>query len=82
MLLAVLYFGSLVLLCVYGAHRCALVWLYFRHDGRRAEPAARFAVPPRVLVQLPMYNERYVAALSLLQTHRVVRALPESAAAC
>ena len=61
MLLAVLYFGSLVLLCVYGAHRCALVWLYFRHAGRRAVPAARFAVPPRVLVQLPMYNERYVA---------------------
>jgi cellulose synthase/poly-beta-1,6-N-acetylglucosamine synthase-like glycosyltransferase len=61
MILAPLYFAALALLCLYGAHRCVLVWLYFRHAGRRAEPVGRFATPPRVLVQLPMFNERYVA---------------------
>ena len=60
-LLAAIYFTSLLLLCLYGAHRCVLVWLYFRHAGHQPVARERFATPPRVLVQLPMYNERYVA---------------------
>jgi cellulose synthase/poly-beta-1,6-N-acetylglucosamine synthase-like glycosyltransferase len=61
MLLAAIYFTSLLLLCLYGAHRCLLVWLYFRHAAHQPVARERFATPPRVLVQLPMYNERYVA---------------------
>src|ERR1051325_10804892 len=60
-LLAAIYFTSLLLLCLYGAHRCVLVWLYFRHAAHEPVARERFASPPRVLVQLPMYNERYVA---------------------
>ena len=71
MLLATLYFTSLLLLCVYGAHRCALMRLYFRHAGRHATPSGRFATPPRLLVQLPMYNERYVAARAIAAAARL-----------
>ncbi len=55
------YFLVLGILAFYGFHRYCLVYLYYRHRGRRAtEPAARFAELPPVTVQLPLYNERFV----------------------
>ncbi len=56
-----LYFGSLLLLSLYGCHRWYLIWLYLRHRGHRVGPASRFAELPRLTVQLPLYNEMYVA---------------------
>ncbi len=57
------YLGTAVLLSVYGLHRLALLALYYRH--RRAAQVDRAELPdndlPAVLVQLPIYNERYVA---------------------
>jgi len=42
-----------------GVRRLWLIWLYRRARVRPA-PAGRLAEPPRVTVQLPVYNERYV----------------------
>lgn len=47
-------------LSIYGLHRLWMVFCYFRHRDRQPAPAGRFAEPPRVTVQLPLYNERYV----------------------
>ncbi|HZT72581.1 MAG TPA: cellulose synthase family protein [Terriglobales bacterium] len=55
------YFGVLIILAFYGFHRYVLVYLYYKNRKRRAkEPAQRFTELPRVTVQLPLYNERYV----------------------
>jgi cellulose synthase/poly-beta-1,6-N-acetylglucosamine synthase-like glycosyltransferase len=57
----ILYYGVLVILAGYGLHRSFLVWLYFRHrhEGLPLPPAPE---PwPVVTVQLPLYNEMYVA---------------------
>ncbi len=59
----VVYFGILGLLSVYGAYRYRLVYLFIRYQKHRPHPKSRF-VPgrlPRVTVQLPLFNEMYVA---------------------
>src|SRR5580700_3294867 len=53
------YFVVLILLASYGVHRYILVYLYYKN--RTTEPAALFEDLPRVTVQLPMFNEQYVA---------------------
>jgi cellulose synthase/poly-beta-1,6-N-acetylglucosamine synthase-like glycosyltransferase len=56
------YFIVLILLASYGVHRYILVYFYYKHRNKRTtEPAAYFEDLPRVTVQLPMYNEQYVA---------------------
>jgi glycosyltransferase involved in cell wall biosynthesis len=57
------YLTVLGLLSVYGLHRYWIVYLYWRYHKRgpvRATPAAP-GLWPRVTVQLPLYNEYYVA---------------------
>jgi len=56
-----LYFGSLLGMTVYGCHRWYLVWLYLRHRRETTRPRERFEELPRLTVQLPLYNEMYVA---------------------
>ena len=59
--LLVPYFGILAVLSVYGLHRYETIRTYFKHRKKAlAEPASRFAELPRVTIQLPLYNERYV----------------------
>jgi len=55
-----LYFLTLVILSVFGLHRYVMVYLYFRHQDRRALPVPLPEKLPRVTVQLPLYNEMYV----------------------
>ena len=55
------YFFVLVILAVYGWHRYYLVYLYMRNKDRQPVPAGSFDALPRVTVQLPIYNEMYVA---------------------
>jgi cellulose synthase/poly-beta-1,6-N-acetylglucosamine synthase-like glycosyltransferase len=55
------YFAILVLLTGYGIHRWYLVGLYLRHRRDRIEPRKRYDTLPRLTVQLPLYNELYVA---------------------
>ena len=55
------YFFVLVILAVYGWHRYYLVYLYMKNKGRQPVPLGSFDQLPRVTVQLPIYNEMYVA---------------------
>jgi cellulose synthase/poly-beta-1,6-N-acetylglucosamine synthase-like glycosyltransferase len=57
------YFGILGLLSAYGIYRYRLVYLFLRYRNHRPRPASRFdrARLPRVTVQLPLFNEMYVA---------------------
>jgi cellulose synthase/poly-beta-1,6-N-acetylglucosamine synthase-like glycosyltransferase len=58
------YFAVLAILSLYGLHRYLILFLYHRHYKRRPRPPALDspgATPPSVTVQLPLYNEMYVA---------------------
>jgi cellulose synthase/poly-beta-1,6-N-acetylglucosamine synthase-like glycosyltransferase len=60
----VLYFFVLSILAIYGWHRYYLVYLYMKNRGKAPDPALpppALADLPRVTVQLPIYNEMYVA---------------------
>jgi len=62
LLLLIPYFSILTILALYGMHRYLLVYEYFRYRRNRAAPPSEPLNPlPRVTVQLPLYNERYVA---------------------
>jgi cellulose synthase/poly-beta-1,6-N-acetylglucosamine synthase-like glycosyltransferase len=54
------YFFVMVILAVYGIHRYALVYNYFKNRRNIAGPPPPIEEWPKVTVQLPTYNERYV----------------------
>ena len=54
------YFFVMVVLAVYGIHRYVLVYNYFKHRKNVPGPPPEVEHWPRVTVQLPIYNERYV----------------------
>jgi len=57
------YFAILALLSVYGVYRYRLVYLFLRYRNHRPQPKSRFdgGRLPRITVQLPLFNEMYVA---------------------
>jgi cellulose synthase/poly-beta-1,6-N-acetylglucosamine synthase-like glycosyltransferase len=55
------YFFVLVILAVYGWHRYYLVYLYMKNRDQSPVPDTTFEQLPPVTVQLPIYNEMYVA---------------------
>src|SRR3954467_3158630 len=55
------YFFVLIILAVYGWHRYYLVYLYMRHRDREPKPGPALNPLPLVTIQLPLYNEMYVA---------------------
>ncbi|MDJ0761917.1 MAG: glycosyltransferase family 2 protein [Myxococcota bacterium] len=55
------YLGILGLLAVYGFHRSQLVYLFYKTRRKNPEIKNRFEELPFVTIQLPMFNERYVA---------------------
>ena len=55
------YFFVLVILAVYGWHRYYLVYLYMRNKDRQPKPGPLPDPLPVVTIQLPLYNEMYVA---------------------
>jgi cellulose synthase/poly-beta-1,6-N-acetylglucosamine synthase-like glycosyltransferase len=55
------YFFVLVILAVYGWHRYYLVYAYMKNKGRQPVPAGTLDTLPVVTIQLPLYNEMYVA---------------------
>ena len=58
------YFGILLILSIYGIHRYFILFLYFRYYKWRQQPDAPAFDPhdcPPVTVQLPLFNEYYVA---------------------
>ena len=53
----------MAMLSLFGLHRYALVYLYYRHrDRTQGPPPKRYGQLPAVTVQLPIYNERFVVA--------------------
>lgn len=56
-----LYYLVLGVLFVYGLHRLLLVALYYRSRSRLAEVGSEPDEWPLVTVQLPLFNEQYVA---------------------
>src|SRR6266850_404216 len=55
------YFFVLIILAVYGWHRYYLVYLYLRNRGNEPKPGPAPDPLPVVTIQLPLYNEMYVA---------------------
>ena len=60
-LILVLYFFVLSILAIYGWHRYYLVYLYMKNKGQKPAPLPAPRVLPPVTIQLPIYNEMYVA---------------------
>ncbi len=60
-LILVLYFFVLSILAIYGWHRYYLVYLYMKNKGNVPPPLPPPTVLPRVTIQLPIFNEMYVA---------------------
>jgi len=62
LILITAYLGILGLLAVFGFHRAHLVYLFLKTRKKCPSPKSKFKELPFVTVQLPMFNERYVAA--------------------
>ncbi|HJR61587.1 MAG TPA: cellulose synthase family protein [Vicinamibacterales bacterium] len=60
-LILVLYFFVLSILAIYGWHRYYLVYLYMKNKDRTPAPLPPLEDLPPVTVQLPIFNEMYVA---------------------
>jgi cellulose synthase/poly-beta-1,6-N-acetylglucosamine synthase-like glycosyltransferase len=55
------YFFVLIILAIYGWHRYYLVYLYMRYRENEPKVGPALDPPPVVTIQLPLYNEMYVA---------------------
>jgi cellulose synthase/poly-beta-1,6-N-acetylglucosamine synthase-like glycosyltransferase len=55
------YFFVLIILAVYGWHRYYLVYLYMKHRDKEPQSGPALDPLPVVTIQLPLYNEMYVA---------------------
>ncbi len=60
LILILFYAAGLLALAFFGLHKYFLLYLFFKHRRRQAPPPPEPAVWPRVTVQLPIYNEKYV----------------------
>src|SRR5213075_3436575 len=64
------YLSVLIGLSAYGIHRYFIIYLYLKNRKRPPVPAGYFEKLPKVTVQLPIFNEVYVA-------ERLLRSLSE-----
>ena len=55
------YFFVVIILAVYGWHRYYLVYVYMKNRGREPKANTPLDPMPPVTIQLPLYNEMYVA---------------------
>lgn len=67
------YFTMLLVLAFYGLNRYEVIFSYLLHRKNRpsSEPAQRFGQLPRVTIQLPLYNERFVVERLLAEATKV-----------
>ncbi len=65
------YLAVLLVLAMYGFHRTTLVYLYYRNRKNVPKEMAEFTALPYVTVQLPLFNEMYVAARLLESIARI-----------
>jgi len=61
----------LTMVCIYGLHRWSLVYLYYKHRKNAPRLKACWLDLPKVTIQLPMYNEKYVARRVIEATCRI-----------
>ena len=54
------YFGILTFLALFGLHRYHLTYLFLKNRRKTPKAPKPFDQLPRITVQLPIYNERYV----------------------
>src|SRR3984893_9556917 len=55
------YFFVVIILAVYGWHRYYLVYLYMKNRDKQPKMGPPLSPTPVVTIQLPLYNEMYVA---------------------
>src|SRR5262245_58498332 len=55
------YFFVLIILAVYGWHRYYLIYLYVKNRDKEPQPGPLLDPLPVVTIQLPLFNELYVA---------------------
>src|SRR6201985_691246 len=55
------YFFVVIVLAIYGWHRYYLVYLYMSNRDKEPKPGPALDPLPVVTIQLPLYNEMYVA---------------------
>ena len=60
-LFLIIYFLILMAVFVYASHRYYMVYLYYRHKKNKPTIKRKLDLLPRVTIQLPLYNELYVA---------------------
>ncbi len=66
------YFALLVILACYGCHRYEMIRRYLKHKKEiPTVSAVQFETLPRVTIQLPLYNERYVVERLIEETAKM-----------
>lgn len=55
-----LYFVVLAIISLYGIHRYFLIFLYLKGRKKVIKPKGYFSELPKVTIQLPIYNEKFV----------------------
>ncbi len=56
----ILYFIILAVISLYGIHRYFLIFLYLKGRKKTINPRTYFSELPKVTIQLPIYNEKFV----------------------
>jgi cellulose synthase/poly-beta-1,6-N-acetylglucosamine synthase-like glycosyltransferase len=63
------YFSVLIILSFYGLHRYEMIRGYLKHKKKMAAASpVRFEELPKVTIQLPLYNEKYVVERLIEET--------------
>jgi cellulose synthase/poly-beta-1,6-N-acetylglucosamine synthase-like glycosyltransferase len=63
-----LYLAMLLLVALFGLHRWHLVYLYYKHRKNSPKNPKQFQELPTMTIQLPMYNEPFVAERIISKT--------------
>lgn len=56
-----IHFFLLAILCLFGLHRLSMVFRWWYHRHAKPRVSERFDTLPAITVQVPLYNERFVA---------------------
>ena len=63
-----LHYALLLVLCIFGVHRLSMVYRWYKHKEAKPEAPAALLTLPAVTIQIPIFNERNVAARIIEQS--------------